>query len=182
MTPDFKLDPSFGQGGFLPKVGGYVRATPFEPTVLAVDASGRILYGYGTTQNAAIRRLMSNGADDTSFGGDISGLAGVPPLSGNSGSFATAAAVQPDGRILVLGVGRTGMLTVGRLIDAGLPDTSFGNGGGVTLDVPSNGPDAGAVVLQPDGKIIIAGRVAASQTASGVKTSDAVVVRLLPSG
>jgi uncharacterized delta-60 repeat protein len=84
-------------------------------------------------------------------------LAGdLDPLFGGSG-IATAnfiainaTAVQPDGKILVVGTG--GFLTLARYLADGSLDPSFGEGGYVEPNLFPN-----AVALQPDGKIVVAG-------------------------
>src|SRR5262249_22807909 len=61
-------------------------------------------------------------------------------------------AIQPDGRIVVVGSG----FTVRRFTPTGSLDASFGAGGTVTTDVGGTGP-AHAVALQGDGRIVVVG-------------------------
>jgi uncharacterized delta-60 repeat protein len=71
-------------------------------------------------------------------------------------------AVQPDGKLLVagsstLGAGKTDFIVVRFLNPQGTGDPSFGSANGGAL-VDFGGTDFGsAMVLQPDGKILLAG-------------------------
>ena len=118
------------------------------------------------------------GVVDTSFHGG----AQVLPI-GDGEAYATALAVQPDGRVIT--VGRTSTLAGGtdfavmRHERDGTLDTSFGNGGKVvTAIAPGAGADAAqAVAIQPDGRILVAG-----STATSASDLDFVVVRYLANG
>ena len=69
-------------------------------------------------------------------------------------------ALQPDGRIVVVGFANAGNdWTVGRFMPDGAPDTSFGAGGVVTTEFPGRSEArASALMLAPDGDIVVAGR------------------------
>jgi uncharacterized delta-60 repeat protein len=79
--------------------------------------------------------------------GDIDGIA--------------AMAVQPDGRILLVGssVANRADVAVIRLTADGAMDPTFGDRGRVTVDL-GGGDTAGAVAVQPDGMIVVAGTAA----------------------
>ena len=77
-----------------------------------------------------------------------------------------ALAIQPDGRIVVAGFaqlagtgGTPRVVAVARYRSDGQPDTTFGNGGSVTTSFGGNFAAASAVMVQPDGKIVVAGTV-----------------------
>lgn len=105
------------------------------------------------------------GAVDTSFNGGVQ-LTSV----GEGEDYAFAMAVQADGKVIT--VGRTSTAAGGRDIAItrhlrdGALDTSFGNGGKVVTAVaPGSGADeARAVLVEPDGKIVIGGYSDASGT------------------
>ncbi len=84
-------------------------------------------------------------------------------------------AVQPDGKIVVVGRTQPNFGAVARLMPNGSPDPSFGGGDGIVIDrrfFPFT-----AVALQPDGKIVVAspqGRVFQGQRP--------IVGRYLPDG
>jgi uncharacterized delta-60 repeat protein len=94
------------------------------------------------------------GDPDPSFG--TGGTLTFQPKSLDS--LVNDVAVQPDGKIVVAGWA-SGDFAVVRLNPDGSPDTSFGNGGSVVENGvgPSSEDLADAVVIQPDGKILVAG-------------------------
>jgi uncharacterized delta-60 repeat protein len=75
-----------------------------------------------------------------------------------------AVAVQPDGRVLVLGTagGEVPNMVLTRLTRTGSVDTTFGNGGTATSRLADRRIDPAAIVLQPDGKIVVSGTLTAS--------------------
>ena len=73
--------------------------------------------------------------------------------------FAQAVAVQPNGKIVVVGRGRaTEDFQVTRLNANGSPDTSFSSDGQVQINLGGT-ERANDVALQPDGKIVVVGSV-----------------------
>lgn len=75
-------------------------------------------------------------------------------------TFGPAVKVQTDGRIVVVGKqfnGHDDDILVQRFYSNGLPDTSFGTGGAAVLKLSSGDENAKALVIQSDGKIVIAG-------------------------
>jgi uncharacterized delta-60 repeat protein len=72
------------------------------------------------------------------------------------GSVAGIAAL-PDGRILVAATGNQGEAVVRRFDRSGGRDESFGSDGSATLEDPSRSFFVSSMVLQPDGRIVIAG-------------------------
>lgn len=87
-------------------------------------------------------------------------------VSGGASDSAQSAAVQGDGKIVVVGSSEDSTpvdISVQRYNADGSLDTSFGDGGVVVTDVNSGSYDyADAVVIQGDGKIIAVGRSASS--------------------
>jgi uncharacterized delta-60 repeat protein len=66
------------------------------------------------------------------------------------------------------------LMTVTRLMSSGSPDTTFDSDGTATIDFGSLADLAGDAVLQPDGKIVVAGSTQA--------TGEIAVARLNPDG
>ena len=150
LNADGTLDTSFNPGG----AGAYgsVTAVALQPDGKIIIGGGFTLYnanlGSNTAYGAAsdgIARLNANGRLDTSFN----------PNKWGTDTSVSAVAVQPDGKILIGGFFNTyngaAPSRVTRVSAGGTLDTTFNPGGA--------GPNSAvrAVVLQPDGKIIIAG-------------------------
>jgi uncharacterized delta-60 repeat protein len=92
-------------------------------------------------------------------------------------NFANAAALQPDGKILLAGTaspqGSQGTIAVARLLPNGLPDTSFAGDGKAYVDV-GGVAEATGIAVQRDGGIVVVG-----SGRPGSKTeADIVVARL----
>jgi uncharacterized delta-60 repeat protein len=163
------LDPSFdGDGKTSIDYGGddYANA-------VAVQPDGKIvLVGSGNANvDFAITRLNPDGSFDTSFDGD-----GTVGIDFGGADSAQAVALAPDGRIVVAGGTSVNFaMAVARLNTDGSLDASFDPGG---TDGPGKrtfgGEDANAVLVAPDGKIVLAG--------SGGPNIDFVVTRLNPDG
>jgi len=119
---------------------------------------------------------------DSAFSGD--GRA-IVDLGGDD--FGEGVAIQPDGKIIVLGLGAdrgSGDFVVTRLNADGSPDPTFSGDGRIRFSFAAAGfssnDEPKAVALQPDGKIVVAGWT----TANGVpgNHTDAAIARLTPSG
>ena len=131
---------------------------------VAVQPNGRIVavgdsWTLGTGEDHfALARYRKNGALDAGFGagGQVTTDFGLPS------SAAYAVALQPDAKIVVAGVaggGSTGAdVALARYDANGALDPSFGSGGRVLTDLGGGSFEAAfAMVLQPDGKIVVAG-------------------------
>ena len=99
----------------------------------------------------------------------------------------TAIAIQSDGRIVVAGRTRGSRFTteqadfaVARYLPDGKLDPTFGADGLVTTDISGQIDSASQVLLQPDGKIIVAGT--GDRTAASEPISDFAVIRYTADG
>jgi uncharacterized delta-60 repeat protein len=145
---DGSLDPSFGGDGIA--VASF-RPVDMVPLDVFVRRDGKLLAGgYG-----GVTRFTADGSLDRSFGDR--GRAGSGDVSGSS------AAIQPDGKILVIGTVLTGGVPPGdfgvaRLTADGRLDPTYGRGGSVVTGL-SPGSDDQALdgVLQADGKLVVSG-------------------------
>ena len=157
-----KLDKSFGAGG---KVTTSFSNFSVTARSLAIQPDGKIvLAGYAGGQDGvdfALARYTSDGSLDSTFG--ASGKV-TTDLFGQL-DFAWAAALQPDGRIVLAGF--SGILggpggeeavdfALVRYNSDGSLDTSFGSGGKVVTDF-GNDEAINAVGIQRDGRIVAAG-------------------------
>ena len=130
--------------------------------------------GSGSTTDVAVARFTPAGALDTTFSGD--GKATFDVIG--SGDYAFAAALQPDGKIVVVGETDNGNydLLLIRLNANGTLDTSF-DGDGMARRSIGTGHDYGrAVTVQRDGRIVVAGQ---SVVAGGL---DLMVARFTENG
>ena len=102
---------------------------------------------------ATLVRYGAGGALDAGFGsGGIATLAGSP-----NNADAHALALQPDGKIVVAGNDSGRGLLLARYTANGALDQGFGSGGSVLTRLEGSS-EATAVAIQPDGKIVAAGR------------------------
>lgn len=160
------LDTTFNPGGaFPPGIPGIVTTDISTgndaATSVVIQSDGKIVAaglafnsGTGFT-DFALTRYLPNGALDTSFGGG--GI--VTTTIGAGDSFINGLALQTDGKLVAVGVSYNGLdtdFTLARYLPNGTLDPSFGFGGIVITD-SSLTDDLRAVVIQPDGKIVVGG-------------------------
>lgn len=128
---------------------------------MAVQADERIVaagYAYnGSINELALARYTSAGALDTSFGSG-----GKVTTDVGGGIFGEELAIQDDGKILVAGYAAFGtfynQFVVVRYTSTGALDTSFGTDGIFSTSVRGSSSDSvQSMVLQSDGKILVAG-------------------------
>jgi uncharacterized delta-60 repeat protein len=122
---------------------------------------------------ALMRFLSPAGTVDPSFDGAIV----FPEFPDNASGQAMA--LQRDGKIVAVG-GSGGNFGVARANADGTPDAGFGGGTGIASVDFGHDDSAGAVALQADGKIVVAGYTSSGSGAS--ETDDIAVARLLPNG
>jgi len=172
---------------------GYV-VTPFalsgaggslydQCNAVAVQADGSVVSAGYTSEagppHVGVTRHTASGQLDTSFGtgGRLDINAGA---TSNGSSEARAVLIQPDGKILIAGYA-TGQFNdeflVMRLDTDGSLDDGFGSLGVARTGVGTGEDIANAMVLQPDGRIVLAGSAVA---ADGRR--DFALVRYLADG
>jgi uncharacterized delta-60 repeat protein len=176
VTPG-SLDTSFGTGG-ITTVNLTALGAGGEEAALQ-EPNGDIVVAL----NQGMLRFLPNGQLDTSFG--TNGLAtGILNESLNN------LAVEPNGQIITSGVNLAGPPTsplagITRLNADGTVDTTFGTDGTTTITVTLAGRAVGvgpqAELVQPDGKILVAGE-ASVQTGRRTGITDGVVARLNANG
>ncbi len=155
------LDQAFGANG--------VVLTDLSPFDIALDV---LVQPDGKTVTTGMGdflfRQRADGTPDPTFGTGGLVSASVP-------SRPSAATLQADGKILVVGSDSSGGdMMVSRYLPSGVPDGSFGAAGQVRTDFGSF--DRGsAVAVQPDGKVVVAG-------VSGSFDSALALARYLPNG
>lgn len=149
----YPLDNGFGING---QSIGFVSTTWNEASIVIVQPDNKIVQFSSNSANGFTTvRYKANGGLDSSFGqnGRISMAMGY-------GCQVFSGSLQTDGKIVVAGaayVNNYRKIGLIRLNSNGAPDLSFGNGGIVTTSLSSQNDEARSVIVQPDGKIIVAG-------------------------
>lgn len=167
--PDGQLDESFGEQGVVVSRSdfGRIYSMAIQPDGRIVVA-GEAMAGLGDSQ-FVVARYLPGGELDPTFG-----AYGILSTDFSPGlDAARAVLLQPDGRIVAAGSGRTGSYAVvARYLPDGELDPSFGAGGKATT---TGGMTASSAALQPDGRIVLAGGVLSMKP-------ELAVARLLPDG
>jgi uncharacterized delta-60 repeat protein len=193
---DGKLDTSFGFAGY----SQYAFNPVYQFVSLVPAANGKFYgvaavdrYTTGTHESlVGVVRYTADGMLDSTFG---SGGRVWTRFGGLSlYNYATSAALQPDGKLIVAGtyglkdpyVTTLSNYTdrdfgVLRLNANGTADTSFGSGGALTLDFRKGEDVATSVALQPDGKILVGGSAEVGMV-SGLVSNEYAAARLLADG
>src|SRR6266511_3302132 len=151
------LDAGFGAAG---KVTTAIGSSHDFASALALQADGKIVAAgrsyNGANYDFALVRYNPNGSLDPGFG--TGGK--VTTAIGSSHDFASALALQADGKSVAAGRSYNGTnddFALARYNPDGSLDPGFGTGGKVTTAIGSGYEDAYAVALQADGKIVAAG-------------------------
>ncbi|MBV9956847.1 MAG: hypothetical protein JO360_00445, partial [Acidobacteria bacterium] len=144
------LDPTFGTGGEAPpdSLGVAFLLQP-DGKILAAGSYYNAISDY----NFTVARYNSDGSPDTSFGTN----GRVVTVVTEALDWATCAALQPDGKIVVGGysAGYTSSgMTLVRYNPDGSLDSSFGDGGIFF----KTGYTVYSVAIQPDGRIVVGGQ------------------------
>jgi uncharacterized delta-60 repeat protein len=170
------LDPTFGSAGTVNT------ADQSDARAVVLQPDGKLVAA-GTAETAvtsdfALARYSADGALDATFG--IGGM--VTTNFGDSKAEASALILQPDGKLVAAGdmtprdTGDFDFALV-RYTANGTLDPTFGTGGQVTTDFAGGSFDrAGALVLQPDGKLVAGGNTV---TGAG---SNLALARYQPDG
>jgi uncharacterized delta-60 repeat protein len=198
FNPDGSLDTTFATGDPPPGQDGTLLTDFLDSFVsdrglaVAVQPDGKIVTAgwtsdFGFDRNWAIIRYTVDGAlDTTEFNPAAAGGAQAGTVLTdfeNDFDEAHAVAIQPDGKIVVAGFASRGSksgereFAVARYKTDGALDTGFGTGGFVYTAFNGIDDEANAIVLQPDGKIIVSGT-----TLLGDQTSDFAMARYKTDG
>jgi len=176
---DGTLDTSFGGG--TGKVITDLRGGADWAAGVAVQPDGKIVVAGNSSNGAntdfAVVRYNADGSLDTSFG---SGGMVFTPI-GPADDDGSGVALQPDGKIVAVGSAQNGSnydFAMVRYNANGSLDTSFGFGGKVTTPIRGGNDQASAVVLQADGRIVVAGESYNTLT----QDTDFAMVRYSPDG
>ena len=157
---DGSLDTTFGQNGQMTAHTGQAGYND-QAWRLTIQPDGKIIL-VGSADNDqnydfAVVRLKHNGSLDPTFGDD-----GRVTVNFGSHDYGHAVAVQPDGKIVLVGSSLAGgnyHFAVARLTYDGRPDPAFnGDGKSIThTGHPHCNGQAWDLAIQPDGKIVLTG-------------------------
>ncbi len=150
-NPDGSLDTSFNSDG---KLTAFIGESDSYGLDVIVDSHSKIVVAgraYGASyHNCALARFNADGTLDTSFASVGWTMADV-----GSASSCYALALQSDGKIVA--VGSNNDFIIARYNNDGTLDNTFGTNGMVSTDITNHGDTAKGVIIQNDGKIVIAG-------------------------
>lgn len=178
LNADGSLDTGFGNGGravaeFAQLDFGYAAALQADGKLLV---AGRVSQDRGDESDVGVARFNPDGTLDAAFGNGGRVIVDISP----NWDEASALAVQPDGRIvLAVAYSEAGNFAFGvlRLNPDGSPDAGFGRNGFAFRQIGPSADTPAALVLQADGRIVLAGSALDSVT-----SYDAIVTRFLPDG
>lgn len=187
FTSSGEPDNSFEDNGFrFLDEFDFPNSAYFNGKAVAIHPDGKILlsgdmYDSGAEhKQIALARLLSNGFLDTEDFG-TNGKGTVATTLDRFENVNGGLALQADGKILVVGsIFDYGQdpnddLAVARFTTAGSLDPTFGGSGIIVTDL-GNSENANAVVIQPDGKIVLVGN------SVGAAGSDILLVRYNSNG
>lgn len=170
-TVEGSLDRNFSGDGWATFNGGHEHDVKVADAIVLPDESV-ILAGELNDQDMLVAKFRADGTPDTRFG-----QGGERAIKFSNGSTVSAATLQADGKILIVGTSSQS-IAVARLNANGTSDITFSSDGlaTVSFDVWNSSCIGSCVALQTDGKIVIAGSF------RGSKDTDIAVVRLNPDG
>ena len=149
-----QLDPSFGgDGKVTTDFNGQAGAN-----ALALQDGKLVAAGFGwngSTVDFALARYRQDGTLDRTFG-----TGGRVTTDFGAGAQAAALVVQADGKLVAAGTVSNdtgGDFALARYRRDGTLDPTFGTGGKVTIDFAGGADAAAALVVQADGKLVVAG-------------------------
>jgi len=158
LLDDGTLDESFGTGGVAATSFGTRDARALAVAVRSDD--GIVLAGWArnsSNRDVAFVRYTEDGVVEPGFGNGGKITYGV----GTGNDEAMAVAVDDDDRIAFAGYaadGSTYDFLAGRLTATGAPDATFAGTGFRRISVSEGVEQANALLLQPDGAIVLAGQ------------------------
>jgi uncharacterized delta-60 repeat protein len=163
---DGSLDTSFGVGG---KVIEALSAGDDNAVAVGIqNSTGRIIVAGISNISVGLAAYTSNGQLDPSFGNNgIMNQDLHPNLEHVRG-------MAFDGNQILIGGSVADQFFVARYSANGFPDSNFGTGGLVMIDLTPGSDEAEAIAVQADGKIVLGGWVDSGPTDG---SHDAALVR-----
>jgi uncharacterized delta-60 repeat protein len=176
---DGTYDNTFGDGGIAASSVFNNYPNPSRPLVIQPD--GKLIHVYNTGEfgeyNLSVSRFNSDGTLDTDFNG--TGIVEESVFPGDD--YPNSVTLQPDGKIIVVGMGTTGTgfynMAAIRLNPDGSMDNSFNGSGIFTAYLGDHDCYIFDVSLLPNGKILLLCQSYVTGTAN-----DPVLIRLNADG
>ncbi|HEX4797358.1 MAG TPA: SdrD B-like domain-containing protein, partial [Humisphaera sp.] len=160
LTADGKVDTSFGTAGKVLTAA----SAPVMWSALTVTADGKVIAAGVDNSHLAAARFNSDGSVDSTFG--TSGLAVVStPVtttsSGGSDAVVFVGKTSDGGYVIAGSIGHTAYeqsdFTAALFTASGKLDTRFGHAGEAWAGISDGSDFATSALLQPDGKLVMAG-------------------------
>lgn len=161
------LDPSF-DGPSSDGNGKVILEQAGGASAVAVHPDGGLVVAGASSEGIFVVRLKSDGNLDGSFGGGDGVVTTNIQAAGGYGGKPDVV-VRPDGKIVVAGTSGYEVALV-RYNSNGTLDKNFGGDGKVIADPPGRS-EVYALLRQPDGKLVVAGRNT-GRNASGINESQ----------
>ncbi len=177
------VDTSFGTNGVVT-----INSYNTEFYSIAFQSDGKILAGGSFNFNGSngpyvygVARFNTNGTLDTTYGANGYALTDFQYPSEEGFGMA----IQADGKAVLVGSSPGGdspasRFALARFTTGGQLDSTFGTGGEVLSAMPGSGGLARAIVIQPDGKIVVFGFN--STGIKGASTDQGLLARFTVSG
>lgn len=170
LTPAGLIDATF-HNGLLATIFGTrehrIKSLTLQPDG-AIVAGGECYDGVTDQFNLCVARYTDSGQPDVSFGAGTGFV--TTALFGYSG-HGTSVLRQADGKIVLAGwcaQGSTELFCAARYLANGAPDATFAGGGYFLFSFAFTADRGQSAVLQPDGKLVLAGTCGQSSTPSNV--------------
>jgi uncharacterized delta-60 repeat protein len=174
---DGTIDAAFGVGGVATVADNADSTARVGNEAIAIDAAGRVVVGgfFGPAIDSAtwfVARLRADGRPDDTFGNGGQVVSSFFPPMGNSDAEVTDLVLDPDGGVTAVGIGqelanfiptiqRATSVALARYDVNGALEANFGTGGQELNQFQGPSQDSAAgVVVQPDGKVVAAIRLA----------------------
>jgi uncharacterized delta-60 repeat protein len=177
---DGSLDASFGTNAFFPGriVLPHLASFGDQGSGVVIQPDGKIVIADNGADASAAVRLNANGTLDTNFNGSGTSTVSLGAYFSSEAVGVHGVTLQANGKIILCGTaGNTNTdFALVRFLSNGVLDATFGSNGIVNTDFGGQ-EDGRAVVMQPDGKIILAGT-----TSTGINSNNFAIARYNTNG
>ncbi|HSE39280.1 MAG TPA: hypothetical protein VLH08_00830 [Acidobacteriota bacterium] len=153
---DGSIDSNFGVGGKV--IQALSAGTDFAIAVGIQNGTGRIIVAGTANTSIGLAAYTSNGQLDSTFGNNGIMNEDLDPHLEHARGMAF------DGNRILIGGSVDNQFMVARYTANGFPDSNFGTGGLITLDLTAGNDEVEAIAVQSDGRIVLGGYVVSGPT------------------